>query len=168
MTTYYVSSQIGNDNNAGTSSSAPFASLQVAANHTHPGDTVMVMNGTYRGGAPGGGVTVNITTSGTASAPITYQAMSGQTPVIDSSDGWHGILISASYIIVDGFTVVGNAATITLADAQAHSGPNSPHYDGNGISVDTSTTALPHHITIQNNTVYNEPGGGIVTGGADY
>ena len=45
MTTYYVSSGLGNDNNAGTSASAPFATLQVAADHTHPGDTVLVMNG---------------------------------------------------------------------------------------------------------------------------
>ena len=50
MTTYYVSSQIGNDGNVGTSAAAPFASLQVAANHTAPGDTVLVMNGTYTGG----------------------------------------------------------------------------------------------------------------------
>jgi parallel beta-helix repeat protein len=166
MTTYYVSSGIGNDDNAGTSAAAPFATLQVAANHTAPGDTVLVMNGTYTGGA--GGVVANITHSGTASAPITFQAAPGQTPIIDSSDCWHGILISASYIVVDGFTVVGNAATITLQDALAHSGPGNPHYDGNGISADTSSAALPHNITIQNNTIYNEPGGGIVTIGADY
>ncbi len=32
MTTYYVSSEIGSNNNAGTSASAPLASLQAAAN----------------------------------------------------------------------------------------------------------------------------------------
>ena len=162
MTTYYVSSGLGNDNNAGTSASAPFATLQVAADHTHPGDTVLVMNGTYTTN-PGGDV-LSITTSGTASAPITFMAAPGQTPVIDSSECWQGILISASYIVVDGFTVVGNAATITQQDALANSAPGDPHYDGNGISAINA-----NHIIIQNNTVYNEPGGGIGTlGGVDY
>ena len=162
MTTYYVSSGLGNDNNAGTSASAPFATLQVAADHTHPGDTVLVMNGTYTAN-PGGDV-LSITTSGTASAPITFMAAPGQTPVIDSSECWQGILISASYIVVDGFTVVGNAATITQQDALANSAPGDPHYDGNGISAINA-----NHIIIQNNTVYNEPGGGIGTlGGVDY
>ncbi len=46
MTTYYVSSEIGNSYNAGTSESAPLANLQAAANLVKPGDTVEVMNGT--------------------------------------------------------------------------------------------------------------------------
>ena len=111
MTTYYVSSNIGSDNNIGNST-APFATLQAAANHTHAGDFVEVMNGTYTG-RPGGAV-LNITASGTASAPITYEAAPGQTPVIDSSGTWHGIHIAASYINVKGFTVVGDAADYNL------------------------------------------------------
>lgn len=71
MTTYYVSSEIGSANNAGTSASAPLDSLQAAANLVKPGDTVQVMNGTYTG-------TLNITTSGTAGAPITFEAAPGQ------------------------------------------------------------------------------------------
>ena len=66
MTTYYVSSNIGSDNNAGTSTT-PFATLQAAADHTHAGDRVEVMNGTYTGW-PGGNV-LDVNTSGTASAP---------------------------------------------------------------------------------------------------
>src|SRR5690349_10937263 len=98
MTTYYVSSQIGNDNNAGTCATAPLATLQVAANLVHPGDTVEVMNGTYTG--PAYGDVLDITTSGTASAPITFEAAPGQTPIIDSSDCWNAINIKASYIII--------------------------------------------------------------------
>jgi hypothetical protein len=82
MTTYYVSSIIGSDDNAGTSGSAPLASLQAAENLVKPGDTVEVMNGTYTG--PGGGNVLTISTSGTASAPITFEAAPGATPVIDS------------------------------------------------------------------------------------
>ena len=167
MTTYYVSANIGSDNNIGTSS-APFATLQAAANHTHAGDFVEVMNGTYTG-RPGGAV-LNITASGTASAPITYEAAPGQTPVIDSSGTWNGINIAASYINVEGFTVVGDAADYNLSQALAGYSTNNPNLDGSGISVDARSVGggVPHHITIANNTVYDEPGGGIATIGADY
>src|ERR1700735_5243510 len=169
MTTYYVSSEIGSDNNAGTSATAPLATLQDAANLVKAGDTVEVMNGTYTGNAPGGGDVVDITTSGTASAPITFEAAPGQTPIINSSGTWNGINIEASYIVVSGFTVVGDAANYTLSQALAGYSAGNPSLDGNGIQVTASSSVpLPNHITITNNTVYNEPGGGIETGYADY
>jgi hypothetical protein len=135
MTTYYVSSEIGNANNAGTSMGAPLATLQAAADLVKPGDTVLVMNGTYTG--PSGGTVLNIATSGTASAPITFEAAPGQTPVIDSSGTWIGINIEASYIVINGFTVKGDAANYTLSQALAGYSHQSeqqcpaapPHYD---------------------------------------
>jgi parallel beta-helix repeat protein len=161
VTTYYVSSEIGSNNNAGTSASAPLASLQAAANLVQPGDTVEVMNGTYSA--------VDITTSGTASAPITFEAAPGATPVINSSGSWNGIDIQASYIVINGFTVVGDAANYTLAQALAGYSSGNANLDGNGIGVNsTAGVAVPNHITIENNTVYNEPGGGIYAQGADY
>jgi hypothetical protein len=167
MTTYYVSSEIGSNNNAGTSATAPLASLQAAANLVQPGDTVEVMNGTYTTG--GNGDVLDITTSGTASAPITFEAAPGQTPVINSSGSWNAINIEASNIVVSGFTVVGDAANYTLQSALAGYSAGNPSLDGNGISVNTpGNGVVPNHITIENNTVYNEPGGGIGTGGADY
>src|SRR5579871_4984245 len=117
MTTYYVSSETGISGNAGTSSDAPLATLQAAANLVKPGDTVEVMNGTYTGSA--GGDVLDITTSGTASAPITFEAAPGQTPVINSSGAWQGINIEASYVVVNGFTVVGDAANYNLQSATA-------------------------------------------------
>ena len=167
MTTYYVSSAIGHDNNAGTSATAPLASLQAAANLVKPGDTVEVMNGTYTGW-PGGDV-LQITTSGTASAPITFEAAPGHTPVIDSAGAWNGISISASYITVKGFTVVGGAANYTLSQALAGYSTGNAALNGNGIVIKPSSSVpLPNHITIENNTVYNQPGGGIGSDGADY
>ncbi len=167
MTTYYVSSQIGSNNNSGTSASTPLASLQAAANLVKPGDTVQVMNGTYV--APGYGDALDITTSGTASAPITFEAAPGQTPVIDSSGGWQAINIKASYIVVKGFTVVGDAANYNLQSALAGYSGGNAYLDGNGIGINPSSSVpLPNHITIESNTVYNEPGGGIYTEGADY
>src|SRR5260221_6530548 len=167
MTTYYVSSVIGQDNNAGTSASAPLPTLQAAANLVKAGDTVEVMNGTYTG--PAYGSVLNITTSGTASAPITFEAAPGQTPVIDSSGTWNGINIQASYINVKGFTVVGGAANYTLSQALAGYSTENASLNGNGIYIHSSSSVpLPNHITIENNTVYNEPGGGIGSEGADY
>src|SRR5208282_5552827 len=106
MTTYFVSSEIGNDSNAGTSASAPLATLEDAANIVQAGDTVEVMNGTYTSSYAG--VALNISASGTASAPITFEAAPGASPVIDSSGGWFGINIQGSYVTVKGFTVVGD------------------------------------------------------------
>ena len=169
MTTYYVSSEIGSNNNAGTSATAPLATLQAAANLVKPGDTVEVMNGTYTGNAPGGGDVVDITTSGTASAPITFVAAPGQTPVINSSGGWNAINIEASYIVVSGFTIVGDAANYTLAQALAGYSSGNPNLDGNGIAVTSpGNGVVPNHITIENNTIYDEPGAGLYTQGADY
>jgi Bacterial Ig-like domain/Protein of unknown function (DUF642) len=167
MTTYFVSSEIGNDRNAGTTATSPLASLQAAANLVKPGDTVEVMNGTYTG--PYYGEVLTITTSGTANAPITFEAAPGQTPIIDSSGTWHGIHIEASYIIVRGFTVVGDAANYTLSQALAGYGTGSSELNGNGITVSSPDGSfVPNHIIIENNTVYNEPGAGITALGADY
>ena len=164
MTTYYVSSISGSDNNAGTSGSAPLASLQAAENLVKPGDTVEVMNGTYTG--PAGGNVLTISTSGTASAPITFEAAPGATPVINSSGDWQGIEIDASYITINGFTVVGDAANYNLASATAGYGTGNADLDGNGIAA--TSGALVHNLIIENNTVYNEPGGGIGIGDGDY
>jgi hypothetical protein len=167
MTTYYVSSEIGSNYNAGTSATAPLATLQAAADLVQPGDTVEVMNGTYTG--PQGGDVVDITTSGTASAPITFEAAPGQTPVINISGSWNAIKIEASYIVVNGFTVVGDAANYTLSQALAGYSSGSPKLDGAGINVTGNPGVnVPNHITIENNTVYNEPGAGIGSGYADY
>lgn len=168
MTTYFVSAGTGNDSNAGTSVGAALASLQAAEQLVHPGDTVEVMNGTYTG--PYYGDVLDVTTSGTASQPITFEAAPGQHPIIDSSGSWNAIDIQASYITVQGFTVVGDAANYTLAQAQAQElNPGDSNLNGNGIVTSTATDgSAPNHIIIQNNIVYNEPGGGIVANGSDY
>src|SRR5215470_1417084 len=116
-TTYYVSAT-GSDSNSGTSSTAPFLTITKAANRTNPGDIVNVMNGTYgpfmisRSGSQSGGY-------------ITYQAYPGQHPtILKNGNLWDGIQLwnattGPSYIIVDGFTVLGNAQSITVSQAQS-------------------------------------------------
>ena len=94
--------------------------------------------------------------------PDHLEAAPGQTPVINSSGGWNAINIEASYIVVEGFTVVGDAANYTLQSALAGYSTGNANLDGNGIAINTtSSVPLPNHITIENNTVYDEPGGGI-------
>jgi hypothetical protein len=167
MTTYFVSAEIGSNTYAGTSATAPLATLQAAENLVKAGDTVEVMNGTYTG-SPGGNL-LQITTSGTSGSPITFEAAPGQTPVLNTSGEWNGILVQASYINIKGLTVVGDAASYTLAKAEAVYGISNPNVDGNGIVVESAGGGqVPNHITIQNNTVYDEPGGGIGVIGADY
>src|SRR5262245_31234385 len=78
--TYSVSTS-GNDNNSGAMGS-PWLTLQHAADTVAPGDTVIVEAGNYAG--------FNLETSGTANAPIVFQAQPGvvidqQNPV--TSDG---------------------------------------------------------------------------------
>jgi len=166
-TTYYVSGT-GNDANSGLSRSAPLLHLQTAANLTKPGDTVEVMDGRYTPAGAGYSV-LNITTSGTASHWISFEALSGQHPVIDFTNGWAGIQIDAAYIRISGFEVAGGSKNVTLAYAKANA-KNLSNYltSANGIIVNQSNNTVPHHIIIENNYVHDAPGGGISTCYADY
>jgi len=88
-TMYYVDGVLGNDTNLGTPD-APWRSIQRAANSLQAGDTVVVNAGTYN-------ERVRITTSGTASGFITFQA---QGAVM-----MQGFNIGADYIRVTGFEI---------------------------------------------------------------
>jgi hypothetical protein len=159
-TTFYVSAT-GSDSNSGTSSTAPFLTIQKAANLTKPGDIVNVMNGTYgpftipNAGSQSGGY-------------ITYQAYPGQHPtILKNGSAWNGIQIgyyspAMSYIVVDGLTVLGNAQSITASQAQSAPDNNNTT---NGNCIDSYSTS--HHIIIRNNTVSYCPGAGILSTG-DY
>lgn len=96
--TYYVSPS-GNNANAGTEAS-PFRTIQHAANLAQAGDTVIVRGGTYA-------EQVTPANSGTAAAPITFRAYTGELPIIDAGNSiYRNIeLIGRSYIVFDGFRV---------------------------------------------------------------
>src|SRR5205085_527930 len=66
----YVDAAAGNDGNAGTST-APWRTIQHAADVTNPGDTVLVNDGVYTGG----GNVVTISRSGTATAWLVFRAV---------------------------------------------------------------------------------------------
>jgi hypothetical protein len=166
-TTWYVS-PLGNDSNSGKTSAAPKRHLQVAANATRPGDTVMVMTGTYTAG--GHHDVLDIAISGTPSAWITYQAAPGAHPVIDFNGAWAGMQIDAAYIRVSGFEFAGGARSVSLAYATAHAKELTNVYTtASGIVIATYLTgATPHHISIENNLIHDAPGAGIAANFADY
>jgi parallel beta-helix repeat protein len=168
---WYVSGT-GVDTNDGKTIATAFRTLGRPASFVSPGDSVLVMNGTYTNDT--GGAVLGLSMAGTPSAWITYRAYPGQTPLIQTDGIWGGITFGATaqYIEVNGFTVIGNNPSLTLAGAQAvETDPgNNPKYNGNCIAVlaNRTTGPYPHHIRILNNTVSECPGGGIGTVGADY
>jgi len=103
--TFFVSTT-GNDANAGTSS-APWRTIQHAANTVHAGDTVQVLGGVYN-------ESVTIPGSGNATAGyITFESAPGQTATLDGT----GIKVAKgqqfglftlrtnSYIVIQGFEI---------------------------------------------------------------
>jgi parallel beta-helix repeat protein len=98
LSTYYVSNQ-GSDNQDG-SASAPWATLQKAADTVIAGDTVIVRAGTYVG--------FDLRRDGTAASRITFSAEAGVTinqRNVRTPDGIN--LEGADYVTIQGFTVVG-------------------------------------------------------------
>ncbi|MFO0591972.1 MAG: right-handed parallel beta-helix repeat-containing protein [Polyangiaceae bacterium] len=137
----YVVSPSGDDGNAGDDAH-PWATLQHAADSVKAGDTVTVLAGDYQG--------FNLTTSGTAGAPITFHANAG-VQIVQENDqtGMDGINIedtengtTIEYVVVEGFSISGMMRA--------------------GIR-----TAVSSHVTIRNNKTDQNGVWGIFTGFAD-
>lgn len=118
---YYVSEK-GSDANSGASPAQPFLTLQHADGVVKPGDTVWIMAGTYRSPRTDkeGGALLDIRTSGTPDAWISWRAYKGARPELVAQGIWHAILLNASYIKIDGLTLTGNNANVHQADAEAN------------------------------------------------
>jgi Right handed beta helix region/Divergent InlB B-repeat domain len=98
LRTFYVD-PAGNDSAAG-SATQPWRTLQKAANTVRAGDLVIVRAGHYAG--------LYLTTSGTATDPITFHGEPGAIVDTQNPTTQDGInLEGASYVIVEGFTVTG-------------------------------------------------------------
>ena len=157
MTTYYVdnASSAASDKNAGTSADAPLADLAGAANlKLKAGDTVALMAGTTYTGSKAQGGLLNLSASGTASAPITVTSYgTGAAPVIDntsSSQSADGIDLDGSYETVSGlaFTGAGNAAVQTGANS-SHDTITNNTMTGTGFGV----YAYGTDQTVSHNTI---------------
>ncbi len=161
----------GLDTNDGLSEAEAFLTIQSAVEATAPGDTVLVLNGTYSQTDYPKDNIVTMRKSGTANAWIALMAYPGHTPKLKSIN-WSGISVQASYILIQGFTIEGNRDAVTLAYAQSEKeNLDNPTTSGGGISVEIlyqHPEIRPSHVIIRGNTVYKCSGGGIGSGSADY
>jgi parallel beta-helix repeat protein len=167
---FYVSAIKGNDNNPGTKIK-PFSTIQHAVDICKAGDTIYVMEGTYRNSGDAS-IACFSNKSGTPDHWIMLRNYPGHNPFIIFK-GWDAIsLQGSSYIIISGFIIKGNADAITYEYAydNRENGSN-PVTIANGISVFLSWSDYSkrsHHVMVINNVVYNCPGGGIASIVADY
>jgi hypothetical protein len=168
---FYVAKN-GSDSNSG-SFTAPWLTIQHAANSVTAGATVYVEAGVYN-------ESVNFPASGTASNPITFTNYPGQTATIDgtgrSVNGTQGLIniVNQSYITINGFEirnyttsssgltpagiwVTGSGSGVQLINNIVHNITTKAERAGNafGIAVyGTSSTPITQ-ITISGNQLYN-------------
>ena len=167
--TLYVSPS-GSDNNDGFSEAKPLQTIQRGVDKAVPGDTVLVRNGTYTNADPRSNI-VTLTRSGTPSAWIALKAYPGEKPLLKSAN-WTAIGVQASYVLVEGFKIVGNRDQVSLDYAMSQAtNLDNPITSGNGIGI-TPVYGRPdvrsHHVVIRGNEVYDCSGGGIFSNQADY
>lgn len=177
---FYVSTS-GNNNNSG-SYSAPWRTIQHAANSVSAGATVYVLGGVYN-------ESVNIPVSGTAANYITFESYPGQTAVIDgtgvtcctsnppsSGNETQGLIniVSQSYIAVSGFEIrnyttskaaytpagvwiTGSGTGVNLSNNLLHNITTTSEKSGNafGIAVYGTQQTPITQLTISGNQVYD-------------
>ena len=178
--TFYVSTS-GKDTNSG-SYTAPWLTIQHAANSVTAGATVYVEAGVYN-------ESVNFPASGTSSEPITFESYPGQTAVIDgtgltcctsnpasSGNETQGLItiVNQSYVTVSGFEIrnfttskaaetpagvwiTGSGTGVQLLNSLVHNITTTSEKNGNafGIAVyGTSSTPITN-LKISGNQVYS-------------
>jgi Ca2+-binding RTX toxin-like protein len=165
--TYYVATT-GSDSNSG-SSTQPFLTLQKAADIVKPGDTVIVRDGVYSG-APGGELVV-IRHSGTADAPITFQAEHKGGAQLDGHNNAIAVGVKfegSSYVNFENFDLHGFGAKdggggafwIDSTANHIHIGGNNMH-DLGRLATDTHNSAgfgifaEGDYFTVEGNTFSN-------------
>jgi len=130
---YYVSPS-GNDSNVGTSTSAPFRTIQRSLNSVRPGDTVNIMAGTYYEG-------LVLMTSGTRTARITLKNYAGASVTVNSGNQ-RAIRLNAviGYYTIDGITFISNYVGnyVGNSDYSIDLGVGGPGWWGYGYPVDSA------------------------------
>jgi hypothetical protein len=140
----------GSDDASGEAAE-PWRTIQHAADHLAPSDTVIVRAGTYV-------ESVFITISGTPGSPITYQGLSGavlQSPDPSASMSAFDIRPGVAYVTVDGFEARGNFHETIFIRSGAHNISVSNCYLHNnrvGIWVDSATDVEIDSCQIRDNT----------------
>lgn len=172
--TWYVSPSGSNNltNGNGLSAEAPLKTIGYAFNNAAgPGDTIWVMDGTYRNGGFGSGALDNgpavfLNNSGTAGNPIVLTNHPGHSPVIEFDGAGGFVANSIEHVEISGFRIRGPAQAITFAEAMDHrlDDPKPNYYNGRGIAI----WGPAHHITLRHNVVSDCPASGIRINKGDY
>ncbi len=163
----------GDDSGDGKSPKTAFRTLQKAAGLVKPGDQVLIGNGVYTDSGTGNGSAVLLVeASGRPDAWITWKAYPGTRPEIRPR-GWSGILVTGSYHVFEGLSVIGANDSLTLLDALADAKKEraTPVYNTNGIFVEgrrKKPEEKPHHVIIRNCVIGKCGGGGIALIETDY
>lgn len=176
---WYVSDGLGNDNltgNNGKSPTSPLKTIGYAIKDAwQPGDTIFVMNGTYRNPGYGSGAldnpaivrlyaSSNIQSSEDAWLVITNYP--GHTPKLQF-DGEGGIVVnSVSYMDISGLEIEGPNQSITKNEAEANRLLQDNKYSGRGISI--WGNPYPHHIKLHDLKVHDCPNSGLRINNGDY
>ena len=174
-TALYVSTT-GSDSNPGTIS-APWKTIQHAANSVQAGVTVYIRGGTYN-------ESVSIAVAGSATAgSITFQSYPGETAIVDgtgltpSTSDTQGLfnIASQSYVTIQGFeirnyttsnanaipagiSVSGSGSNIQILNNLVHNITTTSEKNGNAFGIVVYGTEAPaslDSITISGNQVYN-------------
>ncbi len=132
----------------GLSSTTPFGSIQTAVTKAVAGDIIQISAGTYKG---------NVAISGKTNITLKAETITNK-PVVESSD-------TEQYKVID---VQGsNQITINGLEIDGLNGTTANRKERNGIQITVAgsgSTAVPsRNILIQNCTVHDVGGGGIIT-----
>lgn len=174
---YYVSSTVGEDLNNGTDPTTPFASLQKAADVAQAGDVVSIMPGIYSNSNPREDV-LTIRNSGTAGAPITFEAFDLNNKPAINVRNFTGVRVLGSYVTLDGLVITGNRAEVFEQakgkdlDTYIKSlpgGRGNPTVGGFGIAIGSFFNNIyPNNVTVKNSIIRDSTAGGIAAVRADY
>ncbi len=169
---YLYVSPGGDDGATGTVETKPLRTPQKAADLARPGDTVLLMTGSYTNANPNGDV-LTVQRGGEPGRPVTFAPYPGHRPRLVSENGnWNLVRVAASHVVVEGLTLRGHRDKVSREHALARqTDTNNPFTSGNCLTVAPPSDArsrTPHHVTIRGNTVSHCPGGGISTTKADY
>ena len=96
----------GSDAASGLSQSVPKRTLQVAHAITQPGESMLVMNGTYSK-ANAKAKILTVTRSGRSDAWIADIGYAGHAPLLKARN-WNAIGVQAAYVTAEGLTLEGN------------------------------------------------------------
>jgi len=110
---------------------------------------------------------------------VTFRAVPGHKPIVkgNGTNMWSAILVTTSYVRIEGLEVIGNNSTLTLADAlkayeDAKIGGEDwepeARFNMQGIGVGENDGLMPHHVEIKDCIIHDFAGGGIQLIRADY